>query len=233
MFVTYDGGSTTGCRCHTWHSPHNNNNNNNNGGALHHYIRGALRQYGDYRNEYKHYFIYIKNFTVFYFNSLKKKIKIFKRKNKNFILNFFENRVDFILFRSKFGLTIIPTISKAVTIGCSLPTTQRAVDRISNCCTACSPCRMPAPRPSWGWWNTRDPIVVHRITLFKSHPVDVSDWDGKALGFGGDVMPGNHRGRLCGGAGPRRPHPGERESPSVGEPRRGGVGPVHSRGPRH
>ena len=63
-------------------------------------------KYGDYRNEYKHYFIYIKNFTVFYFNSLKKKIKIFKRKNKNFILNFFENRVDFILFRSKFGLTI-------------------------------------------------------------------------------------------------------------------------------
>ena len=35
-------------------------------------------------------------------------------------------------------------------------------------------------------------VLVHRITLFKSHPVDVSDWDGKALGFGGDVMPGNH-----------------------------------------
>ena len=35
-------------------------------------------------------------------------------------------------------------------------------------------------------------VLVHRITLFKSHPVDMSDWDGKALGFGGDVMPGNH-----------------------------------------
>ena len=35
-------------------------------------------------------------------------------------------------------------------------------------------------------------VLVHRITLFKSHPVDVLDWDGKALGFGGDVMPGNH-----------------------------------------
>ena len=35
-------------------------------------------------------------------------------------------------------------------------------------------------------------VLVHRITLFKSHQVDVSDWDGKALGFGGDVMPGNH-----------------------------------------
>ena len=35
-------------------------------------------------------------------------------------------------------------------------------------------------------------VLVHRITLFKSHPVDVSDWDGKVLGFGGDVMPGNH-----------------------------------------
>ena len=35
-------------------------------------------------------------------------------------------------------------------------------------------------------------VLVHRITLFKSHPVDVSDWDGKALGFGRDVMPGNH-----------------------------------------
>ena len=35
-------------------------------------------------------------------------------------------------------------------------------------------------------------VLVHRITLFKSHPVDVSDWDGKALGFGGDIMPGNH-----------------------------------------
>ena len=35
-------------------------------------------------------------------------------------------------------------------------------------------------------------VLVHRITLFKSHPVVVSDWDGKALGFGGDVMPGNH-----------------------------------------
>ena len=35
-------------------------------------------------------------------------------------------------------------------------------------------------------------VLMHRITLFKSHPVNVSDWDGKALGFGGDVMPGNH-----------------------------------------
>ena len=35
-------------------------------------------------------------------------------------------------------------------------------------------------------------ILMHRITLFKSHPVDVLVWDGKALGFGGDVMPGNH-----------------------------------------
>ena len=35
-------------------------------------------------------------------------------------------------------------------------------------------------------------VLMHRITLFKSHPVDVLDWDGKALGFGGDVMPGNH-----------------------------------------
>ena len=35
-------------------------------------------------------------------------------------------------------------------------------------------------------------VLGHRITLFKSHLVDVSDWDGKVLGFGGDVKPGNH-----------------------------------------
>ena len=35
-------------------------------------------------------------------------------------------------------------------------------------------------------------VLMHRITLFKSHPVNILVWDGKVLGFGGDVMPGNH-----------------------------------------
>ena len=89
-----------------------------------------------------------------------------------------------------------PMISKAVTICCSLPTTQQGADHISNCCTACSPCLTPAPRPFWGWWNTRDPIAQSSCIgspVFKSHHrVDMSDWDGKALGFGWDVMPGNY-----------------------------------------
>ena len=37
---------------------------------------------------------------------------------------------------------------------------------------------------------------------------------------------GGARGRFRGGAGARRPHLGERESPSVGEPRPGEVGPI-------
>ena len=73
---------------------------------------------------------------------------------------------------------------------------ERAVDRISsNCCIVCSPCLTPAPRPSWGWWNTRDPIA--QSSCIGSHSsratqLTWSDWDGKALGFGGDMMPGNH-----------------------------------------
>ena len=77
-------------------------------------------------------------------------------------------------------------------------------------------------------------VLVHRITLFKSHPVDVSDWDGKALGFGRDVMPGNHIELMevpddAFVVAPEHVVP----THSVGEPRGGGVGPVHSRGPRH
>ena len=30
------------------------------------------------------------------------------------------------------------------------------------------------------------------MTNFQSHPIDPSPWDGTILGFGGDVMPGNH-----------------------------------------
>lgn len=63
-------------------------------------------KYSDYRNEYKHYFHYLKNFQVFYFNILKQKITFLKKKRKNLILNFFENRIDFILYRCKFCLTI-------------------------------------------------------------------------------------------------------------------------------
>ena len=57
-----------------------------------------------------------------------------------------------------------PAISKAITICCSLPTTQRAADPIGSCCTACSPCQTPAPRPSWGWWSTPDPIARSSCT---------------------------------------------------------------------
>ena len=35
-------------------------------------------------------------------------------------------------------------------------------------------------------------ILVHRLTLYANHPYKPSPWDNLVLGFGGDVLPGNH-----------------------------------------
>ena len=40
--------------------------------------------------------------------------------------------------------------------------------------------------------GTLSSVLIHRLTEFISHPVQVSSWDGMILGFGGDVLPGNH-----------------------------------------
>ena len=35
-------------------------------------------------------------------------------------------------------------------------------------------------------------VSVHRLTLYANHPYEPSPWDNLVLGFGGDVLPGNH-----------------------------------------
>ena len=35
-------------------------------------------------------------------------------------------------------------------------------------------------------------VSVHRLTLYSNHPYEISPWDNLVLGFGGDVLPGNH-----------------------------------------
>ena len=35
-------------------------------------------------------------------------------------------------------------------------------------------------------------VLVHRLTLYANHPYEPSPWDNLVLGFGGDVLPGNH-----------------------------------------
>ncbi len=60
----------------------------------------------NYQTEYKRYFFSIKVLSTFYFNCLKKKLKLLRQKSRNYIFNFFENCIDFVLLRSKFGLTI-------------------------------------------------------------------------------------------------------------------------------
>ena len=77
-------------------------------------------------------------------------------------------------------------------------------------------------------------VLVHRIKEPPSRRVGLG-WQGARVWWGRHARQPHRtaRGRFRGGAGARRPHPGERESPSVGEPRRGGVGPIHSRGPQH
>ena len=40
-------------------------------------------------------------------------------------------------------------------------------------------------------------VSVHRLTLYSNHPYEISPWDNLVLGFGGDVLPGNHIELLC------------------------------------
>ena len=35
-------------------------------------------------------------------------------------------------------------------------------------------------------------VSVHRLTLYSNHLYEISPWDNLVLGFGGDVLPGNH-----------------------------------------
>lgn len=69
-------------------------------------IHQRLNKRGDYKDEFRHHFFSVRNFNIFYLNSLKKNTKLLKKKDNNDKLNFFENRVDLILFRAKFALTI-------------------------------------------------------------------------------------------------------------------------------
>ena len=40
-------------------------------------------------------------------------------------------------------------------------------------------------------------VSVHRLTLYANHQYEPSPWDNLVLGFGGDVLPGNHIELLC------------------------------------
>ena len=40
-------------------------------------------------------------------------------------------------------------------------------------------------------------VSVHRLMLYANHPYEPSPWDNLVLGFGGDVLPGNHIELLC------------------------------------
>lgn len=71
----------------------------------------------NYKNEYKQLFLSIKTFSFFYSNFLKKRMALIKKVANRNTLNFLEQRLDCVLLRSKFGLTI-RSIQKLILTGC-------------------------------------------------------------------------------------------------------------------